>query len=151
MIVVSPYAKPGYISHTYTDASRRATATSRSIVTHAKSSKTHVTTTIECTKSSTSFFRIPAGQDMLVSAGLAPGCRAELKAAKHHQLEGKLSSRPRTGQQGLIKLVSLSKVASLRRRQLRGDRPAPPLQRGPVARATINRPLKTRGAGGKAG
>jgi hypothetical protein len=78
-----------------------------SIVTHAKTKKTGHTATILCTKSSQTFYRIPANTRKTVSAGVTPACVALIKAARNKSISAKLSSTPRTGQHGVIKNVTL--------------------------------------------
>jgi hypothetical protein len=78
-----------------------------SITLRVKSAKTHRLVTIVCTKSSQTFFRIKAGARRTLKVPVLKSCAAQIKAAKHHTVKGKLSSRPRTGQLGVIKGVKL--------------------------------------------
>jgi hypothetical protein len=78
-----------------------------SIVTHAKTKKTGHTATIVCTKSSQTFYRIPANTRKTVSAGVTPACVALMQKARNKSISAKLSSTPRTGQHGVIKNVTL--------------------------------------------
>jgi hypothetical protein len=77
-----------------------------SIVTHAKT-KTGHTATVVCTKSSQTFYRIPANTRKTVSAGVTSACVALMKKARNKTISAKLSSTPRTGQHGVIKNVTL--------------------------------------------
>lgn len=83
------------------------------IVTNAKlagaraAAATDSQATVVCTKSKSTFFRIKAGKRKLVHAGVSAGCLALLDASPNHKITAKLSSRPRTGQHGLIKIVTL--------------------------------------------
>jgi len=55
----------------------------------------------------TTFFTIPAGKKRGVKVDVRPGCLELLQQAPHHQITAKLTSRPRTGQQGIIKMITL--------------------------------------------
>ena len=86
-----------------------------SIVVHAKTQHGH-TSTVVCTKSSETFYRIPANTRKTVSAGVTKACVGLLQHAPGKSIPGKLSSTPRTGQQGVIKNVTLKLASSHTRR-----------------------------------
>jgi hypothetical protein len=60
--------------------------------------------TILCT---TTFFRINHGARATVKSRVRAGCLSLLKKARTHTIRAKFTSRPRTGQLGLIKAVTL--------------------------------------------
>jgi hypothetical protein len=77
-----------------------------SIVTHAKTQHGH-TSTVVCTKSSQTFYRIPANTRKTVTAGITSACIGLMKHARGKSISAKLSSTPRTGQHGVIRNVTL--------------------------------------------
>lgn len=64
--------------------------------------------TVVCTKSRTTFFSIRAGRRKTARPGFTQACMSLLRKARNHTIHAKLTSRPRTGQQGLIKRVTLT-------------------------------------------
>lgn len=60
--------------------------------------------TILCT---TTFFRINHGARATVKSGVRPGCLSLLRKARTHTISAKFTSRPRTGQLGVIRAVTL--------------------------------------------
>jgi hypothetical protein len=78
-----------------------------SITTRTKTKKTGHLATLVCTKSSQTFYRIPAHARKTVSAGINQACIALMQKARNKSISAKLSSTPRTGQHGVIKTVTL--------------------------------------------
>ncbi len=78
-----------------------------SVTTRARIAHSHRFGTIVCTKPGSATFNIPAHQTRTVSAKATGACVSLLRHARHQQLKGKFSSRPRSGQQGVITPVRL--------------------------------------------
>ena len=78
-----------------------------SIVIHGKLAKSHKTATIVFTKSSTGIKTIKAGRTVTETAGVTKAALTILEHARGHSIKGKLSTRPRTPQAGIISIVTL--------------------------------------------
>jgi len=88
-------------------ASTKACIGKFSINARARIAKTHKTATILCTKGSTTGFRIAAHKTKTVT-GVVPGsCLSLIRAARGHQITAKLTSKPRTPQAAVIRIVKL--------------------------------------------
>ncbi len=97
----------GKMSVRFQCASTKACIGKFSIGTRAKIAKTHKTATILCTKGSTTGFRIAAHKTKTVT-GVVPGsCLSLIKAARGRQITAKLTSKPRTPQAAVIRIVKL--------------------------------------------
>lgn len=55
----------------------------------------------------TRFFKIKRGKIVRIKVKIYPACLALLKHAGHHRIKAQFTSRPRTGQLGVIKTISL--------------------------------------------
>ncbi len=99
--------KGGKVSVRFQCASSKACTGKFSIGTRAKIAKTHRTATIVCTKGSTTFFKIPAHRTRTVTGAVPGSCVSLIRAARGHQITGKLTSKPRTPQAGVIRTVKL--------------------------------------------
>jgi len=99
--------KGGKVSVRFQCASTKACIGKFSIGTRAKIAKTHKTATILCTKGSTSFFRIAAHKSKTVTGAVPGSCVSLIKAARGHQITAKLTSKPRTPQAAVIRIVKL--------------------------------------------
>ena len=77
-----------------------------SITTRLRLAKTHQLATIVCTVSRDAKYRIGAHGTKLVAVPLHKSCLTAL--ARHHgRLSGKLTTRPRTAQRGVVKFVTM--------------------------------------------
>jgi DNA-binding beta-propeller fold protein YncE len=85
-------------------SSRLACAGRFSITTRAKLAKTRKLASVTC---ATSFFRVKPGKTRRVTTNTYGACLTLLRAARNHVISAKFTSRPRTGQTGLIVLVKL--------------------------------------------
>jgi len=99
--------KGGKVSVRFQCASTKACIGKFSIGTRAKIAKTHKTATILCTKGSTSFFRIAAHRTKTVTGAVPGSCVSLIRAARGHQITAKLTSKPRTPQAAVIRIVKL--------------------------------------------
>jgi|GEM_PF-6858419 len=78
-----------------------------SITHRAIVARTNILAPVTCTKSRTTYFRIPAHRRRTLKVPVTRSCVAFLQSAAGHQIAAKVTSRPRSGQIGLIKLVRL--------------------------------------------
>jgi len=78
-----------------------------SITTRARIAHTHRFATILCTKPGTASYDIAPHRTRRVRARIERGCLSLLRRAHHHRIIAKLTSRPRTGQRGIITRVRL--------------------------------------------
>jgi hypothetical protein len=76
-----------------------------SITTRVRVGKSKKTASVLC---DTTFFRIGAGKKKSVRAKIYSGCLALLHQARGHRLKAQFTSRPRTGQFGIVKSVTLT-------------------------------------------
>lgn len=77
-----------------------------SITTRLRLAKTHQLATVVCTVSRDARYRIGAHRTKLVAVPMHKACLTAL--ARHHgRLSGKLTTRPRTAQRGLVKFVTM--------------------------------------------
>jgi hypothetical protein len=68
--------------------------------------------TIDCTRSGEARYDIAAGKTRTTSVGVTAACMSLLRTASRHEVWAKLTSRPRTGQTGVLKIVRLSTSAT---------------------------------------
>ena len=96
----------GNVLTTFKCNSTKACVGLYSITAHITVAKTHKTATVVCTKSRFAKYTIGAHQTKTVSTPVHQACVA---AARLHggKLAGKVSTRPRTAQKGLVKQVTL--------------------------------------------
>ena len=100
--------KNGFVYARLACRSRLACDGKFSITTRARLAKTRKFATIDCTQARTTSFKIDKGKDKTVRAGVTNACLELLKAAgPRHRIGAKFSSRPRTGQLGIITNVLL--------------------------------------------
>jgi uncharacterized repeat protein (TIGR01451 family) len=99
--------KKGRLYAKFTCKSTRTCVFRYSIGVHAKVKKTGKTATVLFLQSKTTLKTIKAGKTVTVSSGVTPAGMTLLKKASHHTLKGKLTSHPRTRQQGIIELISI--------------------------------------------
>jgi hypothetical protein len=78
-----------------------------SIVIHARLANSNKTATLVFTKSRTTLKTIRAGKTVTVTAGVNSAALSVLKRASGHKIAGKLSTRPRSAQTGIVKIVKL--------------------------------------------
>jgi hypothetical protein len=99
--------KHGKLFAKFTCQSSKSCVFRFSIGVHAKVKKTGKTATVLFLQSKTTLKTIKAGKTVTVSSGVTPAGMTLLKKASHHTLKGKLTTRPRTAQQGIIELISI--------------------------------------------
>ena len=97
----------GHLTAILKCASRLRCGGTYSVTTRARLAHTGRLVTILCTKPGSAKFNILAHKTRQVSAKATGGCQSLLRHARHQQMTGKFSSRPRTGQQGIITRVRL--------------------------------------------
>jgi len=78
-----------------------------SVTMRARLARTHRFVTIVCTKPGTASYNIPAHRTRKVHARLERGCLSLLRRSPHHRHLAKFTSRPRTGQRGIVTRVRL--------------------------------------------
>jgi hypothetical protein len=78
-----------------------------SITTRVSGAVSRTSPTVVCTQSKATFFRIPPRAKKTVAVRARLTCLTLLRGAKHHTIKAKFTSRPRTGQLGIIKTVTL--------------------------------------------
>jgi len=88
-------------------ASTKACIGKFSLGTRARIAKSHRTATILCTKGSTTGFRIAAHKTKTVTGAVPDSCLSLIRRARGHQITAKLSSKPRTPQAAVIRIVKL--------------------------------------------
>ena len=88
-------------------ASTKACIGKFSLGTRARIAKTHRTATILCTKGSTTGFRIAAHKTKTVTGAVPGSCLSLIRRARGHQITAKLTSKPRTPQAAVIRIVKL--------------------------------------------
>jgi len=97
----------GKVSVRFQCASTKACIGKFSINARARIAKTHRTATILCTKGSTTGFRIAAHKTKTLTGAVPGSCLSLIKAARGHQITAKLTSKPRTPQAAVIRIVKL--------------------------------------------
>jgi hypothetical protein len=75
-----------------------------SITTRTRLAATHRLANIGC---ASKFFSLRPSASVTLRAKLTPACRSLIRGAPHHRIRAKFTSRPRTGQLGLAKRVTL--------------------------------------------
>jgi large repetitive protein len=75
-----------------------------SITTEAKVGKHHKLGTVVC---NTTFFKLRAGKTKKIRTGIYGACITLLSHARGHRIRAQFTSRPRTGQLGIIKNITL--------------------------------------------
>ncbi|HWE11990.1 MAG TPA: DUF11 domain-containing protein [Solirubrobacteraceae bacterium] len=101
------HVRHGRVYAPFTCNSTKACRFRWTIAIRARSAKTHKIATAAFTKSTTGGKTIRAHTTVLESAAVQPKALALLGKAKHHRLTGKLTARPRSGQKGISKGVTV--------------------------------------------
>jgi uncharacterized repeat protein (TIGR01451 family) len=101
------YVRRGVVSAPFWCNSSKACGFRWTIVIHTRSAKTHRITTVVFTKTSEPEVRIPAHRTITESVGVQPGALSLLERARHRTLLGRLTTRPRSNQRGIIQTVVL--------------------------------------------
>jgi hypothetical protein len=79
-----------------------------SITTRARLSATGRFGTIDCTKARSTTYKIKSNADKTISGAVTRSCMALLRANPQQSINAKFTSRPRTGQRGIISKVKLT-------------------------------------------
>ena len=79
-----------------------------SVTTRTRLARSRRFATIVCSKPGSASFTIPALRTRRIAAQVTAGCASLLRHARNHQLDGKFSSRPRSGQPGIVTRIRLT-------------------------------------------
>lgn len=100
-------AHPGFLKVILTCRSGLRCKGAFSVTMRARLARTHRFVTIVCTKPGTANYNIPAHRTRVARARLERGCLSLLRHSRHHRHLAKFTTRPRTGQRGIITRVRL--------------------------------------------
>lgn len=101
------HVRNGNVYAPFTCNSTKACTFRWTIVIRARSAKTRKFATAVFTKSTTGLKTIRAHKTVTEAAGVQSGALALLSKTRNHRLAGKLTTRPRTNQKGVIQTVTL--------------------------------------------